>query len=470
METSRGAKSIKTLFFIFLGTTAVLFIYVILRAYTIGFTHDESLTFTIFTEKSRWMLTANNHWLNTILSHLSFQIFGSSELALRLPNVFSFLIYSYYCYKLIVEKSTHIISTVLPAIFLILNPFVIEFFALSRGYGLAMAFFSGSLYYFLKFYEEPDNNKALIKGLILSVLTIYSNYSFVIPIITLHLGYLGHLDFKKQKQLFNKKQLLFLSIEVVALLPALVNILILKKRNQLYFGGSKNIIENTLFSLFDKIFPLELFNNQNWIILFLFLIVILFGLITKKQSSLRYMSIVLSALFLLPIVLHFTLGIKYPLGRAALYWVMILGVYFHVFLENLYATKRKIASYLFTTNIASISFFVAFSFLSTMNLAYTQIWKYDADTYLVLEVLNSDVKSDKQYSLGINWIFEPTINHYIKTKDYNFMEPVTREGIDSKEYDYYYVFDNENININCKKEIKFFSVSNTKLIKNCSQQ
>ncbi len=256
-----------------------------------GFTHDESLTSTYFLEGStKWILTANNHWLNTILSYFTFQLFGSSELALRLPNVLSFLIYCYFLYKLIIERSTNIIFTILPIIFLMLNPFLIDFFSLSRGYGLAIAFFSGSLYYFLKFHEEKNNN-ILIKGLFLSILTIYANYSFLIPIFTLQLVYLIYILTEKGKQNFSKKHFLFFSIEIILLFPALINIFLLKRNNQLYYGGTSNIIEDTLLSLFNKTFSVELFNYQSWIILILILILILFGLLKKKQNSLQFISI-----------------------------------------------------------------------------------------------------------------------------------------------------------------------------------
>ncbi|MFC1896651.1 hypothetical protein ACFL0Q_08365, partial [Thermodesulfobacteriota bacterium] len=48
------------------------------------------------------------------------------------------------------KKTTYVFSAIAPLVFLMLNSFLIEFFGLSRGYGLAMAFFSGSLFFFLK--------------------------------------------------------------------------------------------------------------------------------------------------------------------------------------------------------------------------------------------------------------------------------------------------------------------------------
>jgi hypothetical protein len=50
------------LFFIFWGAAIALFKYVPLRAYSIGFTHDESLAFMIISGEKKGILTANNHW------------------------------------------------------------------------------------------------------------------------------------------------------------------------------------------------------------------------------------------------------------------------------------------------------------------------------------------------------------------------------------------------------------------------
>ncbi len=87
MNLSR-LKSKDKLLLIILFTS--LFVYVILRAYLLSFTHDESLSYTIVEGKITWGKTANNHLLNTLLMSLSSSLFGMSELGLRLPNVLSF--------------------------------------------------------------------------------------------------------------------------------------------------------------------------------------------------------------------------------------------------------------------------------------------------------------------------------------------------------------------------------------------
>ncbi len=457
-------KYSKNIMLVFLGLTTTLFLYVILRAYFVGFTYDESTTFTILLGNTRKLFIANNHWLNTALSFLSFKLFGSSEFSLRLPNVLGFLVYSYFCYKLVIENSKYILSVIPAFIFLMLNPFVTDFFSLARGYGLAMAFFSGSLYYFLKFSEKQDNT-VLAKGLILSVATIYSNYSFVIPIIALHLGYLLHAFREKNKQYFCKKKVVFFCIEAAALLPALVNILVLKKRKLLYFGGTKNIVEDTFFSIFNVTYLIEVFSGQNWVILLVIVAVLSYGLRIKNRGSLNFMLIVFLAALFLTMQLHLILGMKYPIGRSAIYWVIISGVYLHLFLENLFEMKRNILSYLFIVSISGVSMLAFIGFLSNINLSYTLTWKHEADTRSMLETINDDIEKEGQYSLGTNWIFRSTINYYLANSEYNILKPAKIKSESDKKYDYYYVFDDEYFDVRNKRVLKHFNTSKTILFK-----
>lgn len=453
---------------IFSGFTIFLFGYIVLRAYFLGFTHDESITFTITDGDQLFLFTANNHWLNTLFSYLSSQFFGFSELAFRLPNVISFLVYSFFCYKLVIENSTNVFSTIISIIFLMLNPYLIDFFGLSRGYGLSMAFFCGSLYFFIKD-NNHYSNRTLAFGLFFSILTIYANFSFIIPIIAIHAGYFNQINLKNFQKYINIKRLLLFSLEAIFLVPALFIILLLKKGNRFYYGGSRNIIQDTLFSIFDQTFLISIYIHQNWCIMILFFLAIAYGVLIKKRKTLNYILIVVCMALVLPVFLHFFLGIKYAIERAALYWIVIFGVYFHFFLEQLIQTKSKILSYLFSLFFTGIGFLIVANFLYSLNLDYAYQWKYDASTRSMLQFLDKRVKKNKNYRLGIDEYFEPVINHYRKTKNYNWLEPVTREGIKNQKYDYYYIFQHQNINISCKKEIKRFKTSNSKLIKSCSK-
>jgi hypothetical protein len=75
--------------------TGLLFV----RAYSLSFTHDESLTYLHGVRPGLTKILAfsyvdaNNHPLNTLLTWLSSLAFGNAELALRLPNVVAFVLF-----------------------------------------------------------------------------------------------------------------------------------------------------------------------------------------------------------------------------------------------------------------------------------------------------------------------------------------------------------------------------------------
>jgi hypothetical protein len=60
----------------------------------------------------------------------------------------------------------------------------------------------------------------------------------------------------------------------------------------------------------------------------------------------------------------------------------------------------------------------------------------------MLETLETDYKTHakpgSQISLGISWVFEPTINYYRQTKALNWLKEVNRDGYKGA-FDYYYI-------------------------------
>ena len=135
--------------FLFCGT----FVYLILRAIYVPFVHDEAATFFYFIHPFDFIphkdsLDANNHILNSALSSFFYFIFGPSSFALRLANLLFLPIYFYYWFQLARLFSDKIIAFV----FLVAGFFAhnfLEFFALSRGYGMSMALLVAGVYYLI---------------------------------------------------------------------------------------------------------------------------------------------------------------------------------------------------------------------------------------------------------------------------------------------------------------------------------
>ncbi len=123
-----------------------VFAYVFVRAWTVPFTFDE-VTTSQLVQGSQWSdfgLTANNHLLNALLIKGLLSTFSPSELIFRLPNVLAAAIYLFYAYKLgkLLMKN----QPWIPLVLLTSMPFLLDFFSLARGYGLALGFCLASIY------------------------------------------------------------------------------------------------------------------------------------------------------------------------------------------------------------------------------------------------------------------------------------------------------------------------------------
>ncbi|MBK8684248.1 MAG: glycosyltransferase family 39 protein [Bacteroidetes bacterium] len=122
--------------------------------------------------------SANNHILNSWLMKWSASLFGVYEWSLRLPNVLAFVLYYVagmgVIRQLILPQKWRFISFV----FFIFNPFVLDFFSLCRGYGLAMAFEMMSLFFTLK-YIEGKKSLNLYASVLACGLAVLSNMTWV---------------------------------------------------------------------------------------------------------------------------------------------------------------------------------------------------------------------------------------------------------------------------------------------------
>src|ERR1051326_42770 len=122
----------------------ILFFYIAIKASISSFTHDESFTYLHYPHDTFMNIISyknfytNNHILNSLLMKYSELLFGSSEFALRLPNLLLFIVYMIYSY-LLFRKTNQFLSV---AIFILLcaNSSLIDLFGLARGYGLSFGF------------------------------------------------------------------------------------------------------------------------------------------------------------------------------------------------------------------------------------------------------------------------------------------------------------------------------------------
>jgi len=257
----------------------LLFVYLFLRAWFVEPLHDEVATLFHYVETGliwgdKALLDANNHLINSYLSRWLFLIFGADFFWLRLPNLFSFAIFFWAIYQL-VKPIENILFRGITLIALTGIPFILDYFAYTRGYGISLAFFLATLVFLFRF-SKSHSPKHLAIAYLFIIIAAYSNLTYLVSAILAILFVLIH-QLLALKELSWKKQtvLVFLHSTLIYLIyPAILFAEKLKEGGALYYGSldgfwevtGKTLTENTLF--FDD-------NWFKWILLSIGVIVIL---------------------------------------------------------------------------------------------------------------------------------------------------------------------------------------------------
>jgi hypothetical protein len=462
----------------------ILFVLLIIihKAQLISFTHDEGYTYGHYVHENFMDILSlkdgftNNHILNSILMKYSEMIFGSSELALRLPNVLAAVIYLFYCCFLFYKK-----MPVLSLLFLVImtsNTYLLDFFGLARGYGLSIAFMLMSFYHLCAYFDLKKNRDIILFNLaaifaFLSNLTLL--YFYIAALISFYV--LSYILFKIKEEpsgnnFITKKtnRINFISI-VLSSLVLFEPLRRLLKGNILDFGGKNGFIEDTISTLIYGLFyEIEHTITEVAIIkllvvgLFLFLFVLmLWHIISKnKHFILRFSHFFLAYIILFLLVMfsvtqHAILESDFFTGRFALFLYPLFMLNLVFFIHYIFESGLKTEGFSLACIIAGVLFCLV---LNNINFKYTIDWKYDAGTKNAMEAMvKSHAKRPTESAeLGINWLFEPTTNFYKETWKLDWLKQTTRDGI-HKEYDYYFAFNTDSIFNNLKDKTVLFRSS-----------
>ncbi len=268
---------------LFIVLSFLVFVYLALRAIYVPLVHDEIATFFYYIQ----MLDvnplaganpdANNHILNSLLAGFSHKYLGYSAFAIRLPNLLSFILYAYFLFRIgqfLTQKWIQIAFYVS----LLFAVYFVQFFALSRGYGMSMAFLFGSFYYGLSLYQKASA-KNLSFGLVLMVLAVFANMS-LLPLVLLLACVMVVLlirKWKEYKTLSSVMQLLPASVLwSVAMYFAIVISFKMKDEGSLYYGELDGFWDITIKSQLLMLFETDGMLVQICAMIFVFLLVWIF--------------------------------------------------------------------------------------------------------------------------------------------------------------------------------------------------
>src|SRR6476620_7365248 len=176
------------------GICAFFLAFATLRAARVPLTYDEAASYIRYIDANAQSVfdptvfsifdfeVATNHFLNTLLTKGSTIVAGGSEFALRLPNLIADVMFIVFSLRILQRYARPWIATT-GMLLLNVNPYVLDFFSLSRGYGLSLGFLMGAVFYLLRLFDElsagPGRLRDASRVLAFALAAVLSNFALL---------------------------------------------------------------------------------------------------------------------------------------------------------------------------------------------------------------------------------------------------------------------------------------------------
>lgn len=461
-----------------LALAALAFAYVAVRAATLSFVHDESLSYLHYAFPTvpladvlrfEGFAASNNHLLNTLGMRVAALLFGPWELALRLPNVLALLSYLAAAYAL-TRRLRSVPARLTAFAAAVANPFVLDFFGLARGYGLGLAGAALALLFLVRCAEDDPRaaRRHAAWAVVFSGLAALAQFAFLVFHVAT-LAVVGLLALRRaaataagtgRAGVFARQVAVPAALAALPLGVAVPALWKLRAVGELYIGGQDGLFANTLRSLLrssayatDGHATLEIVAG----VACLSLVGVGCALLAVRAREdagggplRRALAFGLVPLALLlgmavgTVALHHLLGVNFPEDRAALPFALPLVLAIGFAADAL--TRR--GPWLRPAGHAAAGLLLLGAVGSAArgaNLDHTLLWAYDADTKAAMRELalagagaHGAAPPDGARRIGVSWRFEPSVNFYILRFGMRWLAFAHRGGLASERFDYYF--------------------------------
>lgn len=164
-----------------------LLVYAILRALFVEPLFDELATLYWYIQTGYLpgrgaTMDANNHILNSLVSHQLFRLFGDHFFVYRLFALCSFPIYFFASRRFLLKSKTNF--SILIFLALVSVHWIFDYFSFSRGYGPSLAFLMLS-FCFIQLWLENHKTKHFIALIFFFIVALLCNLSLLVPLVIL---------------------------------------------------------------------------------------------------------------------------------------------------------------------------------------------------------------------------------------------------------------------------------------------
>ncbi|MDD4109159.1 MAG: hypothetical protein PHH93_10625 [Prolixibacteraceae bacterium] len=443
----------------FITVYGVLFILVLYKVLNVPVTHDEVPTALFYSRFSFWEIMMypdnipNNHILNSLLTKICITLFGTEQWSIRLPNLLGFVIYGLAVFRILNHSLKLNPVFFLPAAILFVNPYLLDFFGLCRGYGLSVAIMTLSLSYLLSGYLFSNRTHIWV-SLIIAIIASYANFTLLLywaaNIILVVFYFLKVSGFKFSKFIIPLMVILTISIAYIALI--ITPLQKMHSTDEFQYWTSQGFYKETFISLvhnwkYDS--PTLQKINSTAIVVFVSLIIVVNCLcsvciIIRKKFNLKQINhpVIISVAILLITVLAniiqtYCLGTPNLNGRTALFFYPLFSANLAGFISLIPEKTRFInrAAALTLTVLCIVNLADRFSLKSVKE------WYYDQNNLEVAEFLKTKYDANP-VSLKTSWFFNPSLFFYSETGKIPWIKLYPYDSnIDiTTNAEYYYVF------------------------------
>ena len=419
--------------------------YVTTRAALLSITHDEALTFMAFCTRPFAELLSyqsigaspNNHLLNTLLAAASINIFGLKEITLRLPALFGAVL---YCLGIWGAVRVMCQGWAKPAALslCLANAYLLDFFSLARGYGLALGFTALGFFFLCRrratcalahsFFAASCLALAALANL--AFLNVYLPSLLILA--ALEIRDLRHCLARWPRWIWRCLLALGPSAGLLAAVYV-VPIQLLNANGQFFFGGTTGFFHDTLASLLRAYLYAPKFETADLTrtACALAALVLVAGLAAayaaRQTRSLSAFASSPGGVFLALAVAaacsialqHALLGSRLVIERAAIYFYPMAGLAISglaAFVIEHGARRAKLCAAAFLAVLAAAALAYA---LSQANLTHTRDWRYGACTRAMALQIAAGGKTARVVT---NSLYAPGLVFYIAANNWYWMD------------------------------------------------
>lgn len=454
-----------------IALTIPVLVYLHARAYELAFTYDESWSFLGYVREDIWVVltnahpAANNHIFHSLAMRVSYLLFGESEYALRIPVLMAFIGYAYFAFQATKELAQrhHWMAFVI----LVYQPYLLDYFSMARGYGLAIMAMMGMVY-FLAVYARTGSRRGLAWALAWSMIAAYSNFTFLLVMLA---GWCGIALIAWVKQ---RRAEAFTGLAISAVIAAVLfsyPVWQLIQAQELYYGGQDGFFSDTLMSLashalylrFDGVYLAALFV----VIGFAGLGRLLLHTTRRSIDRIGYWGAwVLWWAALGSVAQHYLLGSPFLIDRTALFMLPLLLMTFLWLISTieLEAWRNRLTLMVAIGCVANA--------WANANVDYQLDFKSYADLDKAIRAIGEDADPEARFHLGKSVYMNAPIMYYKRRHEVEQLLPAGLEFCDDAgPTPYYYLFEKDTACV-AGKDVelwKHFPVSNTYLYREGKQ-